>query len=243
MTDSRRKRLDQLKDEFVYMAAHELRNPVAAIRTLLNVIFDDKRLTIDPLLREYLLKLQEADDRLIQLVDELLEVARTEAGRLKVTLSPQDAEEHVRAVFAELRPTALAKDVELRHEKPGHPAYVLADATKLREILSNLVMNAIKYNVVGGTVTVSHDVRNGMLVTSVADTGIGIREEDMQNLYRKFWRSEDKAVRGQSGTGLGLFIVKELVERMGGVMEVRSSHGKGSVFAFSLPLAPAKNKE
>lgn len=243
MEDSRRKRLERLKDEFVYVAAHELRNPVAAIRNLLNVIFDDKRLTIDPLLREYLLKLQEADDRLIQLVDELLEVARTEAGRLKVALSPQDVEEHVKSVFAELRPTALAKEVELRYSAPTQRTYVLADATKFNEILANLIMNAVKYNVVGGKVTVGHEVKGPLLVTTVTDTGIGISTEDLPNLFVKFWRSEDMAVREQAGTGLGLFIVKQLVERMGGTIEVKSTHGKGSTFSFTLPLARGSAKE
>jgi two-component system phosphate regulon sensor histidine kinase PhoR len=240
MNDSRQKRLDQLKKEFVYVAAHELRNPVTTIRTLLNVIFEDKRLTIDPLLRSYLLKMQEADERLLQLVDELLEVARSEAGQLSIKPSPQDTEEHVLAVFAELRPTALAKDVELHYEPLGHRVHVLADSMKLKEVLSNLVMNAIKYNVVGGGVTVSHEVRGKVLVTTVSDTGIGIREEDMSRIFEKFWRSEDLAVREQSGTGLGLFIVRELIERMGGAITVRSVHGKGTTFEFTLPLAPTK---
>ncbi len=243
MEDSRRQRLERLKDEFVYVAAHELRNPVAAIRTILNVIFDDKRFTIDPLLREYLLKLQEADDRLLQLVDELLEVARTEAGRLTVALSPQDVAEHVKSVFAEIRPAALAKEVELVYDPPPQRPYVLADASKLNEILANLVINAVKYNVVGGKVTVAHEMKGDMLLTTVTDTGIGISPEDLPNLFVKFWRSEDMAVREQSGTGLGLFIVKQLVERMGGTIEVRSSHGKGSTFAFTLPVAREQAKE
>lgn len=243
MEDSRHQRLERLKDEFVYVAAHELRNPVAAIRSLLNVMFDDKRLTIDPLLRDYLLKLQEADDRLLQLVDELLEVARTEAGRLQVALSPQDVGKHVKGVYAEIQPTALAKEVELQYSAPAQSVRVLADATKLNEILANLVMNAVKYNVVGGKVTVGHEVRGNLLVTTVTDTGIGISTEDLPNLFVKFWRSEDMAVREQAGTGLGLFIVKQLVERMGGTIEVRSTHGKGSAFSFTLPLASEPAKE
>jgi PAS domain S-box-containing protein len=214
---SDRKRLAKLRNEFVYVAAHELKNPVSAIRALLDVIFDDKRITIEPLMRSYLLKVQEADERLLQLVDDLLEVSRGESGRLKINVSSQDMAEHVAQIFSELKPTALGKDVTLDYVPLVRNPKVLADPMKLKEVLANLISNAIKYN--------------------VSDTGIGIGKEDTEHLFEKFWRSEDMAVRAQPGTGLGLFIVKELVERMGGKMTVDSKRGKGTTFTFTLPLA------
>jgi len=238
-----RKRLDRLKNEFVFVAAHELRNPVTAIRLLLNMVFEDKRLTLDPVIRGYLLKLQEADERLLTLVDDLLEVSRSESGRLKITVSPQDITEHVKAIFSEMRPTALTKDVQLRHIPLTPMQPVMADPSKLKEIIANLVSNGVKYNVAGGSVTVEYAIRGGMLVTHIADTGIGISEKDQERLFQKFWRSEDMAVRAQSGTGLGLFIVKELVERMGGLLDVTSRVGRGTTFTFTLPLAHTKEKK
>ncbi|MEY4744415.1 MAG: hypothetical protein RL272_360 [Candidatus Parcubacteria bacterium] len=237
---SDRKRLDHLKNEFVFVAAHELRSPVTAIRLLLNMIFEDKRLTLEPVLRGYLLKIQEADDRLMHLVDDLLEVSRSESGRLKIQVSPQDVTELVRAVFNETKPNALSRDVSLRHIplKPMPP--VMADPDKLKEVIANLVTNGIKYNVAGGTVTIEHEVRGGMLLTHVSDSGIGISEKDQSKLFQKFWRSEDMAVRAQAGTGLGLFIVKELVERMSGTMDVTSKVGRGTTFTFTLPLVMEK---
>ena len=243
---SDRKRLDRLKNEFVFIAAHELRNPATAIRLLLNMIFEDKRITLDPVLRGYLLKMQEGDDRLLRLVDDLLEVSRSESGRLKIDVSPQDITEHVRAIFSEIKPGALTKDVSLRHIPLTPMPLVTADPSKLKEILANLVTNGVKYNVAGGTVTIEHEVRGGMLVTHVADTGIGISHKDQERLFEKFWRSEDMAVRAQSGTGLGLFIVKELVERMGGMLDVTSKVGRGTTFTFTLPIVhgkAAKQKE
>jgi PAS domain S-box-containing protein len=234
---SDRKRLDRLKNEFVFVAAHELRNPVTAVKLLLDLIFEDRRLHIDPVMRGYLSKMQEAEDRLTQLVEDLLEVSRTEAGRLKIQVGPQDIGEHVATIFNELKPSAVGKDVTLKYKPlPGVPK-VLADGAKLKEIIANLVSNGIKYNVAGGSVTVEHEVGKSMLVTKVRDTGIGIDEKDQKRLFEKFWRSEDMAVRAQAGTGLGLFIVKELVERMGGWIAVSSQRGKGSVFSFSLPIA------
>ncbi len=235
-----RKRLDRLKNEFVFVAAHELRNPVTAIRLLLNMMFEDKRATIDQTLRGYLLKIQEADDRLIQLVDDLLEVSRSESGRLKIQVSEQDMTALVRTIFNEIRPNALTRDVSLRHIPLQPMPAVMADPSKLKEVIANLVTNGVKYNVAGGSVTIEHEVRGGMLLTHVADTGIGISEKDQERLFEKFWRSEDMAVRAQSGTGLGLFIVKELVERMGGTLDVTSKVGRGTTFTFTLPLAHAK---
>ncbi|MDD5251563.1 MAG: PAS domain-containing sensor histidine kinase [Patescibacteria group bacterium] len=234
---SDRLRVDQLKNEFVFVAAHELRNPVTAIRLLLDIIFEDKRLVIEPVLRGYLAKMQEANDRLLHLVDDLLEVSRTEAGRLKIEVAPQDIGNLTVLLLNEMRPAAVTKGVTLRYEPlPGMPR-VMADADKLKEVLSNLVSNAVKYNLTGGTITVTHELKDGLLWTSVKDTGIGISVEDQKRLFEKFWRSEDFAVRAQAGTGLGLFIVKELIQRMGGDVAFKSEPGKGSTFSFSLPVA------
>jgi signal transduction histidine kinase len=181
--------------------------------------------------------MQDAEDRLAQLADDRLEVSRTEAGRLKMQVSAQDIGEHVTAIFGELRPTALGKDVTLRYVPlPGMPK-VMADPAKLKEILANLISNAIKYNVADGSVKVDHQMGKEMLITRITDTGLGIDEADQKRLFEKFWRSDDMAVRAQAGTGLGLFIVKELVERMGGWLAVKSEHGKGSTFSFALPIA------
>jgi PAS domain S-box-containing protein len=237
-----RKRLDHLKNEFVFIAAHELRSPVSAINLLLNLIFEDRRIHIDPILRDYLTKLHEAEERLLQLVDDLLEVSRTEVGRLKIKVSPQDISEHLEEVFNEFRATALSRDVRLEHDPSIRPPPVMADPNKLNEIITNLVSNAVKYNTPGGTVTVTFHVRADHLYTTVADTGIGISAEEQKRLFTKFWRSEDLAVRSQPGTGLGLFIVKEVTERMGGHVQLNSERGHGTTVTFSLPLAPPDEK-
>jgi two-component system sensor histidine kinase VicK len=233
-----RRKLDQLKDEFVFVAAHELRNPVTAVKLLLDIVFEDKRIMIDPILRGYLLKVQEANSRLSQLVDDLLEVSRTEVGKLKIHVTPQSITDHVVGLLGDMRPTAVAKGVTLRYAPSPDTPLVLADSMKLKEILTNLISNAIKYNVTGGSVTISHELRGHLLFTTIEDTGIGINAEDQRRLFEKFWRSEDNAVRAQTGTGLGLFIVHELVHRMGGSIDFQSSHGQGTTFTFSLPIAP-----
>ncbi|MFH2063001.1 MAG: ATP-binding protein [bacterium] len=237
-----RRELDQVRNEFVFVAAHELRNPVTAMKLLLDMFLDDRRFEVGPIASDYVTKMQEATERLIQLVDDLLEVARTESGRLKIELQAVDPREIVETILAETSSMAESCQVKLVHEPGGNCPKVRSDADKLKEIVSNLVSNAVKYNRVGGTVTVSHEVDGGFLVIHVADTGIGIGPEDLKRAFTKFWRSEETAVRAQAGTGLGLFIVKELVERMGGRIWLESERGKGTTFSFSMPLFDGPEK-
>ena len=234
---SERLRFDEVRNEFVFIAAHELRSPVAAVKMLLDMAFEDRRLKIDPILRDYLTKLQEAGRRLSDLVDDLTEVARTESGRLKIEASPQDLTEHVSRVLGDIRPTAVAKGLVISYAPDASLPPVMADPMKLKEVLANLVSNAVKYNVTDGAVSVTHTVEKGRVLTTVSDTGIGISREDQKRLFSKFWRSEDPAIRAQAGTGLGLHIVRELVNRMGGEISFESAHGRGTAFTFSLPTA------
>ncbi|MEA3249361.1 MAG: PAS domain-containing sensor histidine kinase [Patescibacteria group bacterium] len=235
---SDRKRLDQLRNEFVFIAAHEFRNPVTALRLLLDMFKTDKRIKHDPIEKGYLSRMEEATQRLIHLVDDLLEVSRSEAGRLRIEVKPCDVREHVKSIVKELQSEALLKEVMIVYKPDGRLPQILADSSKLKEVLSNLISNAVKYNIAGGSVMIEHDVdRNTqVLTTHIIDTGIGMNTEDLEKVFTKFWRSEDLAVRAQAGTGLGLFIVKELIERMGGEVSVESEKGKGSNFSFSLPI-------
>jgi two-component system sensor histidine kinase VicK len=234
-----RKRLDQLRNEFVFIAAHEFRNPVTALRLLLDMFKTDKRIKHDPIEKGYLSRMEEATHRLIHLVDDLLEVSRSEAGRLRIEVRPCDIREHVKSIVKEIQSEALLKEVMIVYKPDGKLPQVMADSSKLKEVLSNLISNAVKYNIAGGSVVVEHEIDRDrdLLKTSIVDTGIGMNEDDLEKVFTKFWRSEDLAVRAQAGTGLGLFIVKELVERMGGEVSVESTKGKGSKFSFSLPIS------
>lgn len=231
------KQLMELKNEFVFIAAHELRTPVTAIKGFLELVFEDTKGKLDPAVEHSLKRVGEANDRLIQLVNDLLEIARSEAGRITIEVSPQDITEAVREVYVELEPLAKERGIAMHHEVPeGDVPEVLADPGKLKEILVNFVSNAIKYNRDGGSITITHQLEDGILHTSIADTGIGMSGEDLAHLFEKFWRSERREVHEQTGTGLGMFIVKELVERMGGKVWAESEVDKGTTFHFTLPV-------
>lgn len=228
------KELERLKDEFVFIAAHELRTPVTAIRGYAEMLGDLKE-KIPPQGSEFVTRLQQSGARLANLVNDLLEVARSQAGRLKVQTSPQDLVALIQTTLAELKPLVAEKKHTLTFTPPAALPTVMADKDKLQEVLVNLIGNAIKYTPVGGQVQVAVSVKADRVVTAITDTGIGIAPQDQAKLFERFFRVESDATKNIQGTGLGLFIVRQLVERMDGKIWVTSEVGKGSTFSFSLP--------
>ncbi len=230
--------LDVVKDEFVFMVAHELRSPVTAMRYLVEMFAEDHRIHHCEVTADYIKKMQEASNRLIQLVDDLLEVSRSETGRLKIETKSVSIAKNIYAILQEAAGVATERGIEMRYLEDRDLPLVLADEHKLNEILSNLISNAVKYNHDGGSIVVGHrlNLETEELVTWVADTGIGMDEEDLEHVFGKFWRSDNPEVRAHGGTGLGLYIVRQLVERMGGEVELESEKGRGTKISFSLPI-------
>lgn len=234
------KRLKELREEFIFIAAHELRTPVTAIQGYISFVLDEKMSgQISGKAREFLSQVTLANKRLQRLVEDLLEVARSEAGRLKIEVSSTAVPEVIEAVLIELKPLADQKSIQLLYESTNTPN-ILADSGRMKEIMVNLVGNAIKYTIGSGIVTITHEVKGDILVTNVTDTGIGMSKEAQTKLFEKFYRIQTEKTRDISGTGLGLFIVRQIIEKMNGKIWVASEEGKGSTFSFSLPLTPYK---
>ncbi len=232
------KQLDELKDEFVFIAAHELRTPVAAMKGYLSLVLDGVTGPLADKTKEFIQKVIASNQRLIQLVNDLLEVSRSEAGKLTIKVSQIDIVQPIKEALGELRPLADKQSISLAYEPPPDTPKIMADADRIKEIVVNLVGNAIKYNNDGGWVRVSHEVKNGEFITHVADNGFGVSPEAQKKLFEKFYRVATEKTRDITGTGLGLFIVKEIIEKMNGKIWAESEgEGKGSAFSFSLPLA------
>ena len=228
----------QLRDEFVFIAAHELRTPVTAIRGYLSMVLDENFGKIKDEVKKALTTVEKANDRLVQLVQDLLEVARSEAGKMKIESRPVNIKENINEIIKELKSLSDEKGMKINYKGLDKEVMVGADSAKLNEVLTNIIGNAVKYTVGGGDVDVYHEIDKdkNALITRVKDHGLGMKKEDMDKLFSKFYRIQTNETSKIEGTGLGLFICKEIVERMGGKIWAESEEGKGSTFSFSLKL-------
>jgi signal transduction histidine kinase len=224
------KRLEELKNEFVYVAAHELRSPVTAIKGYLELVFDGNGGTLTPEMEHLLSPVRRSNDRLVNLVNDLLQVARSEAGKLEITSTPSEITKEVSAILDEVRPLAQKRNITILYSPQEKIPLVDINTGSFKEIIMNFVSNAIKYGNDDGTVTVTHEIQDNMISTSIADNGRGMSEEDQKHLFEKFFRAGDVKKTSIEGTGLGLFITKELVEKMGGELRVTSKLGEGTTF-------------
>ena len=230
------KRLQELRDEFVFIAAHELRSPVTVVRGYVSLLLEGDAGPISDQARDFLTKIDTSQQRLAQLVNDLLDVARSEAGRIAIEVAALDMQEPIRISLEELKPLADKKKIMLSYN-PQNAVRVLADSSRVKEIVVNLVGNAIKYSPEGATVAVRHEVRGKEMVTHITDTGYGISKDAQGKMFEKFYRVKTEKTAHIQGTGLGLFIVKQVIEKMNGTIWLESEEGKGTTFSFSLPLA------
>lgn len=228
--------LDKLKDEFVSLASHELRTPMTAIKGSLSTILEGYAGDVSSLSKEFLTAAYNENDRLIRLVNNLLNISRIEAGRFNFTMTKVDVDKLITEVVRNLQPAASERSIFLKYEKDGPMSPVWGDEDKVKEVLINLVGNATKFTHKGG-ITVRATTKDGMIVTSVTDTGSGIVQEDMERLFKKFSQVGGNYARPAGGTGLGLYICKQIVENLKGKIWLESTLGVGSTFYFSLPVA------
>jgi signal transduction histidine kinase len=228
------KHLDKIKDEFVFIATHELKNPVTAMRGYLSMFQEGSFGEIPAQMKDPMNQLQASNQQLVELVNDLLQIARSEAKTLTVHTEPINLCPIIDIVKESLKPLSDQKKLSVIHSCPNGIPQVQADTQRVKEIVNNLLSNAIKYSD-SGTITVSHEINVDKVITHVTDQGVGISIEDQHKLFTRFFRAEEEAAKGIPGTGLGLFIVKQLIEKMGGTIWLITEKGKGSTFSFSLP--------
>lgn len=228
------RRVEQVKAQFVNMVAHELRAPLAAIDGYLAVLIEG--LVQEPERQaQMLLRSRTRLKALLELVSDLLDMARMEAGTVKREIARQLPTEIVAEVVELMRPLAEANDITLHNEVPTDLPGVEADREELIRLFTNLVSNAVKYNSPGGRVTVTGGAEGPYVRLSVADTGIGISEEGLKDLFSEFFREKRRETSLVTGTGLGLSIVKRIVDFYHGRIDVKSHEDEGSTFTVWLP--------
>lgn len=230
---------ERAKSEFVSTVSHELRTPMTSIKGYTDLLLMGAVGELTEQQRHFVTIIRNNADRLTALVNDLLDISRIESGRIELNLKPVLIQEVVDQVVSSLQPRASSRDLEIRVEvSPDLPA-VWGDSDRIAQILINLVGNAIQYTPPGGEITISARVRGEKMEVSVADTGIGISEENQKKIFDRFFRADDPLVQETPGTGLGLPITASLVEMHGGEIWVESELGEGSTFTFTLPLAEA----
>lgn len=234
--------LDKLKDEFVSVASHELRTPMTAIKSYAWMVLNNKAGEISPKAHIYLDRVYTSTERLIHLVNEMLDVSRIESGRVtlhKTSINPLDLCDDMQTEFA-----AKVADAQVTFtiHKPDMLPSIEIDQEKITQVLENLIGNSIKYSQKGATITLTVTQEGNLVRFSIADTGRGIASDDMPKLFKKFGRLENSLVTVTAeSSGLGLFISKQYVELHGGTVDVQSELGKGSTFSFTLPIISDTN--
>lgn len=228
------KRTELVRRDFVANVSHELRTPLASIKSVVETL-QDGALDEPDVAQEFLRRADQEVDRIVLLVEELLELSRIESGEQPLLLDDTNVSALLGDVVQRLQSQAERGELELVLE--GNDAGIARiDAARIERTVINLVQNAIKFTPPGGRVTVSARRHAGTLEIDVSDTGIGISEEDIPRVFERFYKVDHSRVSG--GSGLGLALVKHAVEAHGGSASVRSTPGEGSTFTITVPLAP-----
>jgi two-component system phosphate regulon sensor histidine kinase PhoR len=226
-------KLQTTRRELIGNISHEFRTPLAGIKAMVETLsggaIDDKEAA-----RDFLTRIDGEVERLTQLVAELTELSRIETGKAELKLEPVKLNLLVKEVIAQLSPQAERQKLTLENELAARLPEVNADRARVRQVITNLLHNAIKFTPEGGKITIATRKLEGAVGVDITDTGVGIPETDLPHVFERFYKG-DRA-RSGAGTGMGLAIAKHVVEAHGGTIGVESEEGKGSTFSFSLPL-------
>lgn len=233
------KEVDKMKDDFISIASHEMKTPMAAIKGYLSIMFEGLGGKFDQKGKEHLIKIFAGVERLDLLVLELLDVSRLEQGRMQFDLQPHDISKVIEDSIKTLEGQAEEKGLKLEEQKLAQMPPVFIDSDRLRQVVDNLIGNAIKYTQ-KGNVTVTYKIEDDDLLTIIKDTGIGMNAQDRKSLFTKFYRIKNEKTADVPGTGLGLWIAREIVRKMDGDILVDSMENVGSQFIIKLPFMKEK---
>lgn len=228
------KEVELLKDDFLSSVSHELRTPLAIIRENVSLVSDSVLGPVNARQQTQLEHALQGIDRLTTIVNDLLDISQIKAGKMHINRGNADFRDVLHEVYQTFLTTAKERAITLEEQCPSSLPAVYIDTKRIRQVLINLVGNAFKFTPNGGTITLTAELKDNLVLAAVRDTGPGIPPEHLSRVFARFFRT-DSAV-SQPGTGIGLAICKELVEAHGGDIWVDSSLGVGTTFYFTLPL-------
>ena len=230
--------MDQIKNDFISIASHQLSTPISVIKGYISLMLEGAYGKVEGPLREKIENMNTMNERLVQMINNMLNVSRIEKNEIDFECTQFDAAEVVRQTIGEMALTVEQKKLKLEFvSPPAKPVSAYADPERRREVLGNLIDNAVKYSEHGSIeVRLKTRVKEGRVRITVKDEGLGIAPEDQKHIFEKFFRAREPAVAHQAGTGLGLYICARFLRGMGGDIWIeRSEAGKGTTFAVELP--------
>ncbi len=233
---SERRRLEEMKSQFLATVSHDLRTPLASIMGFTEMLMEGTPGPLTETQDEFLGIVFESSQRLMALVNDLLDISKLDVGRTSLELKTIELPRLIAGVVDEIGPLAYKKDISLELDCPESLPSTQGDQRRLEQVLNNLLSNAVKFTPEGGKIEVKAELAGGQLMVTVSDTGVGIPPEDLPHLFQAFHRGGNVTKQAIEGTGLGLSIAKALVEAHGGTIGVESELDKGSTFRFTLPV-------
>ncbi|TSC57171.1 MAG: multi-sensor signal transduction histidine kinase, partial [Candidatus Peregrinibacteria bacterium Greene0416_62] len=230
------RQLDYMKSEFISLASHQLRTPLSAILWYIELLEEKKGTQLNTEQRSYIHEMHTSAQRMSGLIDALLQVSRLEGGGIRPTQKTVDLEQFLRDIAEESK--ALAKDssIALALRTSGRSVKVKTDAMLLAVVMQNILSNAVKYSKDGGQITISLQTVRGFAEIIVEDNGIGIPKSEQQHLFQKLFRANNVHKVDATGSGLGLYISKMVMETLGGSVSLKSKEGKGTTVTVRLPV-------
>ncbi len=228
--------LDEIKSEFLSVAAHQLRTPLSAIKWILSVLLEGHMGALSTEQKSYLLKGEESNNRMIRLVDDMLTVTRIESGKTQYQFYKLSLNDILKNLVNDFLPRAIDNKLTLNYHDDSKNFEIMADPDKIRYIFENLIENAMRYTPPDGSIDISLNRDGSEYVVSVKDSGIGIPLKEQKNIFSKFFRATNAIKKITDGSGLGLFVAKNTVERHGGTISFSSSPESGTTFIVKLPF-------
>jgi len=239
---TKQREIDRMKTDFVSVASHQLRTPASAIKWFLETLLTGEEGKLNRKQQDFLMEAYNANQRMISLINDLLNVSRLEAGKMKIVPVPCDLSDTAESALHEIKVIFAPKKHKYTVKIPKDLPKIYADPQIIRQILVNLLSNAAKYTNPGGRIALTITRKPKTIIWQVKDNGIGIPTHQQNRIFDRFFRADNVVQLETEGTGLGLFVVKNLAEMMGGKIWFTSKEGKGSTFYFSMPLHIANHR-